>query len=103
MLFNYKLYINTIFCFSKWSLKTLAVDPENCLTLASFSYVVRIFRLDTLQEAKIFNYFYLSRYFLGQPAKVFAVKKYFVLGRHYYNVELGFTLPAKQSFVPLTV
>jgi hypothetical protein len=78
-------------------------DSTHCFELRGFSYVVRVFRLESLQEPKLFNYFYLARYFFGYPARVFFVKRYFILGRTYYNVELGFSLPVSRIQGPLTV
>ena len=65
--------------------------------------MVRIFRIENLQEAKLFNYFYLARYFLGHRAQVFSLKRYFILGRTYYNTEIGFHLPSRQISGPLSV
>jgi len=65
--------------------------------------MVRIFRVESLQEGKLFNYFYLARYFLGHQAKVFFLKKYFILGRTYYNTEIGFHLPASRLHGPLAI
>lgn len=103
MLYNMKLYLQTIFRFTTWFLKPSAKDLNSCLELKGFSYLVRIFRVENLQEPKLFNYFYLARYFFGYPAKVFFVKKYFILGRTYYNIELGFSLPFSRLPGPLTV
>lgn len=74
-----------------------------CFVLASFSYSVRIFNLENLQASKLFNYFYLSRYFFGHPSHIFFLKKYFILGKTYYNLELGFHLSKTRVFVPLSI
>lgn len=74
-----------------------------CFTFTTFSYRVRIFNLDNLQDSKLFNYFYLSRYFFGHPSQVFFLKKYFILGKNYHNLELGFYLNKSRVFVPLSL
>lgn len=96
MLFNFQLYLQTIFFFASWLLKPSAYYLNDCLTFTGFSYIVRIFRIENLQEARLFNYFYLARYFLGHRAQVFFLKRYFILGRTYYNTEIGFHLPCRQ-------
>lgn len=52
-------------------------------------------RVEDLDSAHLFNYFYLARYFLGFSARVHSMKRFFVLGRTYYNGEIGFTITAK--------
>lgn len=72
-------------------------------TLNSFSLTVRFFRIENLQESKLFNAFYLAKYFFGYPAQLFFLKKYFVLGRTYYNMEVGLHLHGSAIFQPLSV
>lgn len=103
MLFNLHLYLNSIFSFATWCLKPSACYQHQCLDLQQFSYVVKIFRVENLQQGKLLNYFYLARYFFGFPAKVFFLKRHFVLGRVYYNMEIGFRLPRSQLHGPLTI
>lgn len=75
----------------------------DCFALNSFFFLIRIFRLENLQASKLFNYFYLSRYFFGVPLKVFFCKKYFVLGKTYYNLELGFSVSSSHLDLPLAL
>jgi hypothetical protein len=103
MFFNLQLYKNTVFQFSSWVLQPRLRAEVECFALASFSYRVRIFNLENLQASKLFNYFYLSRYFFGQPSQVFFLKKYFILGKTYHNLELGFHLNKSRIFVPLSI
>ena len=103
MLFNFQLYLQTVFPLITWLLKPTAFSMMHCLSLRSFTYLVRIFNIESLQEARLFNYFYLARYFFGFPARVFFLKKYFVLGRSYYNTEIGFHLQTSRIHGPLTI
>lgn len=102
MLFNLRLYTTTFLHFFSWLLNTCCVNSSFVFSFYSFSFLVRVFRTDSLQESKLFNYFYLARYFLGHPAKVFSLKKYFVLGRTYYNMEFGFILNRTRLYFPLS-
>lgn len=72
-------------------------------SLVSFSLSVNIYNVENLQDPKLFNYFYLSRYFLGSRMVVFSSKKYFVLGKTYYNLRLGFFLNADRLDLPLSL
>lgn len=103
MLFNYQLYRHSIFDFYSRALQYPNSCLEDCFSLISFSFLIRIYRLENLQASKLFNYFYLSRYFLGHPLQVFFSKKYFVLGKTYYNLELGFFLNHSRMDVPLAL
>jgi hypothetical protein len=103
MLFNFKLYLQTIFSQASWLLKPTAITLNECFTFTSFTYLVRIFRIEDLQEARLFNYFYLARYFFGFPAKVFSLKRYYLLGRSYFNTEIGFQVSASRLHGPLAV
>jgi hypothetical protein len=53
-------------------------------------------RIEDLDSPYLFNYFYLARYFFGFRANVHSLKKFFVLGRTYFNSEIGFTIAARQ-------
>lgn len=103
MLFNFNFYRQTILEFYSRALHSPNFSVEDCFAFVSFAFHIRVFHLENLQASKLFNYFYLSRYFLGTPLQVFFTKKYFVLGKTYYNLELGFFLNHSRMDVPLAL
>lgn len=79
------------------------IRRQDRFDLTKFSYRVRLFGVENLEESRLFNYFYLARYFLGTAAKVYYLNKYFVLGRYYNDTEIGFQLPATRAHGPLAI
>lgn len=103
MLFNFHLYLRTFFRFASWHGVPSLRRRQERFHLTTFSYRVRLFSIENLEESRLFNYFYLARYFLGTAAKVYYLNKYFVLGRNYYDTEIGFQMPAAGAHGPLAI
>jgi hypothetical protein len=84
-------------------LSPLSFTPRRRLVLTKFIYLVRLMRIEDLDSSFLFNYFYLARYFFGFTAQVYSMKKFFILGRTYYNGEIGFIISARHAHGCLSI
>jgi len=58
-------------------------------------------QLQDLEDPRIYNYFYLLRFFFGRKAFVSNYKSAFILGKHYYTFDIRATFSAKDLFYPI--
>lgn len=103
MLFDIRLYRKTIFNFATRVLPSTVLAENAQFRLHCFSLEVMISHVENLQDPKLFNYFYLTRFFFGVPLTVTSCKKYFVLGKTYYNIGLSFRLSPRLMDLPLSI
>lgn len=103
MLFDIRLYRKTIFNFATRVLPSTVLAENAQFRLDFFSFEIMISNVENFQDPKLFNYFYLTRYFFGVPLSVTSCKKYFVLGKTYYNIRLSFLLNSRLLDVPLSI
>lgn len=64
---------------------------NNSFMLPRLSKIILFFvirKLDLLDQPKIYNYFYLVRFFFGKRAFINKYNSYFSLGKTYYNFDI---------------
>lgn len=101
MLYNFKLHYESLTLNLTWlkykQLSTLFVLP----VVEALHLLFSIFKLENIEHPKLFNYFYLFRFFFSATARVANYNTYFLLGKHYSNLEIGFSTSGKQVYFPL--
>lgn len=101
MLYNLKLYYNLFIQKLLW-LKFAGISSISKLpVINSLQLVFLIFKLENMEHPKLFNYFYLLRFFFSETARVGRYTTYFLLGKHYANLEIGFLVTKKRVYFPL--
>jgi len=64
---------------------------------------VLIRKLDLLDNSKIFNCFYLFRYFFGHKAYIISYKSTYLLGKTFVDFDIGLQLKNNKIYFPLHV